>query len=57
VGECANGHSHLKAIHLPTSVTLNIFNNKIQLGQWQRILFIELDRSRNREISLLVIGE
>ncbi len=57
VGECANGHAHLKALHLPTSVTLNIINSKIQLGRWQRILFIELDRSRDREISLLAIGE
>jgi thiamine phosphate synthase YjbQ (UPF0047 family) len=55
--ECANGHSHLKAIHLPTSITLNIINGKIQFGRWQRILFIELDRSRDREISLLAIGE
>jgi secondary thiamine-phosphate synthase enzyme len=56
-GECANGHSHLKALHLPTSVTLNIINGKIQFGRWQRILFIELDRSRDREISLLALGE
>ena len=55
--ECANGHSHCKAIHLPTSVSLNIKDNKIQLGQWQRIMFIELDRARKREIQIQILGE
>lgn len=56
-GECQNGHSHCKAIHLPTSQMLNIVSNKIQLGQWQRIFAIELDRSRPRQIALQVIGK
>lgn len=55
--ECANGHSHCKALNLPTSITLNIVNNKIELGRWQRILFIELDRSRERKISIALFGE
>lgn len=55
--ECKNGDAHCKAIHLPVSVTLNIVNSEIQLGQWQRILFVELDRSRERKIQLQVIGE
>ena len=54
--ECANGHSHCKAIHLPTSVSLNIVFNKLQLGAWQRILFIELDRARKRKVGIQVIG-
>ncbi len=56
-GECANGHAHNKAIHLPTSVLLNIVNNKLQLGTWQRIFFIELDRSRQRQIALQIMGK
>lgn len=55
--ECINGHSHCKALNLPTSVTLNIIDGKIVFGQWQRILFIELDRSRPRKVSLQIIGE
>jgi len=55
--ECANGHSHCKSLMLPTSVTLNIINGKIQLGKWQRILFIELDRPRPRKIQIQIIGE
>lgn len=55
--ECKNGHAHCKAIHLPTSLTLNILNGELQLGQWQRIFFIELDHSRPRKMQVLVIGE
>jgi len=55
-GECANGHAHNKALHLPTSTMLNIIGNKLQLGQWQRIFAVELDRSRPRKIALQIIG-
>lgn len=56
-GECRNGHSHCKAIHLPTSQMLNIVDNKLQLGQWQRVFAIELDRARRRKVALQIIGE
>lgn len=56
-GECANGHSHNKALHLPTSTMLNIISNKLQLGTWQRVFAIELDRSRPRKIALQIIGK
>lgn len=55
-GECKNGHSHNKAIHLPTSVMMNILKGKLQLGQWQRIFAVELDRSRSRQVALQIIG-
>ncbi|PIU09136.1 MAG: secondary thiamine-phosphate synthase enzyme [Candidatus Moranbacteria bacterium CG_4_8_14_3_um_filter_34_16] len=55
-GECANGHSHNKAIHLPTSTMLNIVKSSLQLGTWQRIFAIELDRSRSRKVALQIIG-
>ena len=54
--ECDNGHSHNKAIHLPTSVMLNIIRNKLQIGTWQRIFAIELDRPRPRKIALQIMG-
>lgn len=56
-GECANGHAHCKAVILPTSVALNLMNGKIQLGQWQQIFVLELDRSRDRKIQIQIIGE
>jgi len=56
-GECQNGHSHCKAICLATSQLLNILDGRLQLGQWQRVFAIELDRSRPRKIALQIIGE
>ena len=56
-GECENGHSHCKAIYLPSSLTLNLIDFELQLGQWQRVLFIELDRARDRKIQIYIIGE
>jgi thiamine phosphate synthase YjbQ (UPF0047 family) len=36
---------------------MNILKNDLQLGQWQRIFAIELDRSRPRSIALQIMGE
>lgn len=55
--ECKNGHSHCLAIHFPSNLTLNIIDGKLQLGQWQRIFLIELDRSRPRKIQIQIMGE
>lgn len=55
--ECGNGHSHCRAINLPINVCLNLISNKLQLGVWQRILFIELDRARERQIQIQILGE
>lgn len=55
-GEPANGHSHNKALYLPTSTILNIKKNQLQLGEWQRIFAIELDDSRPRQVALQIIG-
>jgi secondary thiamine-phosphate synthase enzyme len=57
LGECKNGHSHCLAIYLPTSVTLNIVDDEVSFGQWQRVFFIELDHSRDRKVQMQVIGE
>lgn len=54
--ECANGCSHCRAINMPSNVCLNIIDGKLQLGQWQKILFIELDRPRERRIQLQIMG-
>jgi len=55
--ERVNGHSHCKAIHFPTNVCLNLISNELQLGTWQRILFIELDNKRKRKVGVQIIGE
>ncbi|MBL7142162.1 MAG: YjbQ family protein [Candidatus Pacebacteria bacterium] len=55
--ECVNGHAHCRAIHLPVSAVLNLINGKLQLGQWQRIFFVELDQSRQRRFQIQIIGD
>ncbi|MGB3988820.1 MAG: secondary thiamine-phosphate synthase enzyme YjbQ [Minisyncoccales bacterium] len=55
--ECDNGHSHCKAIHLLPSATLNILDGRLQLGDWQRVIFVELDRPRERRYQIQVMGE
>lgn len=55
-GECDNGHSHCKAIHLSPAQIINIVDGVLQLGQWQRVFALELDRARPRKIALQMIG-
>jgi secondary thiamine-phosphate synthase enzyme len=55
--ECQNGHSHCLAAYLPVNVTLNVVKSELSLGPWQRILFIELDHSRDRKVQLQIMGE
>jgi secondary thiamine-phosphate synthase enzyme len=56
-GECKNGHSHCKAIGLPVSQTLIIADGQLQLGRWQQIFFLELDRKRDRSVEIFARGE
>jgi secondary thiamine-phosphate synthase enzyme len=54
--ERPNGHAHAKASLLRTSETLNVAGARLQLGRWQRILLVELDGPRAREVSLAALG-
>ena len=56
-GECRNGHSHCEALHFPSNLVLNIIDNKLQLGQWQRIFLMELDKSKLRKVQIQAMGE
>jgi secondary thiamine-phosphate synthase enzyme len=55
--ERPNGHAHAKALLLRTAETLNVADGGLQLGRWQRVLLVELDGPREREVSLLAMGE
>ena len=53
-----NARSHLKSFLLSSSECLPIRNNRLDLGTWQSVFFIEFDGPRhNRTISLTIIGE
>lgn len=55
--EPENGHSHCKALFLRASETINISEGKLLLGRWQRIFLIELDRPRERRVSVMIMGQ
>ena len=55
-GECENGHSHCQALHLPSNIILNIIDKKLQLGQWQRVFLVELDKAKKRKVQVQIIG-
>ncbi len=50
-----NAHSHLKSIILNTSITLPFKENRLLLGTWQRIFFVELDGPRTRNVLVSII--
>jgi secondary thiamine-phosphate synthase enzyme len=55
--ERPNGHAHCRALLLPTSVCLNIWNGRLMLGRWQRVFFVEFDGPRSRNVSVIAFGE
>lgn len=54
--ECPNAHSHCQHLMLSASETVPIVNGRLQLGRWQRIFLVELDRPKDRRVSLQVLG-
>lgn len=53
-----NGAGHLRSFLIKTSQTFPFRNQKLILGTWQQIIFIECDeRSRSRTIYCTIIGE
>ncbi|MCB9747191.1 MAG: YjbQ family protein [Candidatus Omnitrophica bacterium] len=53
-----NGHSHLRSSLVGPSLTIPFANNKLILGTWQQVIFIDFDnRPRQREIVLQFLGE
>ena len=55
--ERVNGHAHCRALFLGFSACINIIDGTLQLGAWQRVFMAELDGPRDREISVMVVGE
>jgi len=55
--ERSNGHAHCRAMLLPSSACLNVRHGRLLLGQWQHVFFVELDGPRERNISVVMVGE
>ncbi|MDD5112371.1 MAG: secondary thiamine-phosphate synthase enzyme YjbQ [Candidatus Altiarchaeota archaeon] len=55
---CDNGRSHVRASIIGPSITVPFVSRRMFLGQWQQIVFIELDtRPRERTVIVQVLGE
>ena len=51
-----NAFAHLQSFLLGNTITLPIFKSKLPLGQWQSILFVELDGPRkDRKIEITIV--
>jgi secondary thiamine-phosphate synthase enzyme len=55
--ERINGHAHCRALLLGSSACLNVIDGRLLLGRWQRVFMVELDGPREREVSVLILGE
>ena len=52
-----NGHSHCMAMLLGTAgESIPVRDGELCLGTWQRVLFLELDRERDRRWLVQVVG-
>jgi secondary thiamine-phosphate synthase enzyme len=55
--DLGNGHSHCMSMLLgPAGESIPVQDGELCLGQWQRILFLELDRERDRRWLVQVVG-
>ncbi len=53
-----NGHSHVRAALLGSSFSVPFVQNRMTLGTWQQIIYIDFDnRPRRRELVVQIIGE
>jgi secondary thiamine-phosphate synthase enzyme len=51
-----NAASHLRGLLIGSSLSLQIDNGKLVLGQFQSIIFAELDGPRKRQLQLQLVG-
>ncbi|MBE2201808.1 MAG: YjbQ family protein [Anaerolinea sp.] len=52
-----NGHSHARAALLGASLTVPFVAQRLTLGTWQQIVYVDFDnRARRRELILQIIG-
>ena len=54
--EPENGHSHVQHMVLGTSETIPVLSGDLHIGEFQSIFLVELDESRDRRVSVTVLG-
>ncbi len=55
--EPENAHSHLAAMLLGSSEVIPVSEGRLVLGQYQSIMLVELDGSRERTVAVQIYGE
>jgi len=56
--EPMNFDAHMKAMFIGNSVSCPVKNGKLDLGQWQSVLLVEMDgKNRQREVVVMIDGE
>ena len=51
--ERINGHSHIRSLFFNSSELIPFEDNKLKLGEWKKVFFVELDPVREREIYVI----
>ncbi len=51
-----NAHAHIAATLIGSSATLSVESKSLDLGTWQRVLFVEFDGPRSRTIRCSFVG-
>jgi len=54
--ECPNGHAHCQHLMLSSSEMVPLADGDLQIGTWQSVFLVELDRPRPREVLVQVVG-
>ena len=54
--ERPNGHAHCRAALLRSSETVGVRQGLLDLGRWQRVIFVEFDGGQQRQLSLTMMG-
>lgn len=54
--ERPNGHAHCRAALLRSSETVSVRQGLLDLGRWQRVIFVEFDGGQLRQLSLTMMG-
>ena len=52
-----NADSHVRSFLIGNSVTIPLYDGRLDLGTWQSIFFVELDGPRSRKVTVTVVGD
>ena len=56
-GERRNGHAHVAQMLLGgSSLSIPVRSGRLLLGRWQRVLLVELDEPKEREVAVELLG-